>query len=31
MPVMNVTKDAENLTMTVVAEFEAEPPRVWQL
>lgn len=31
MPVMNVTKDAENLTMTVVAEFDAELPRVWQL
>jgi uncharacterized protein YndB with AHSA1/START domain len=28
---MNVTKDAENLTMTVVAEFDAELPRVWQL
>ena len=31
MPVMNVTKDAENLTMTVVAEFDAKLPRVWQL
>jgi uncharacterized protein YndB with AHSA1/START domain len=28
---MNVTKDAEHLTMTVVAEFDAEVPRVWQL
>jgi len=28
---MNVKKDAENLTMTVVAEFDAELPRVWQL
>jgi uncharacterized protein YndB with AHSA1/START domain len=31
MPVLNVTKDAENLTMTVVAEFDAALPRVWQL
>ena len=31
MPVMNVTKDAEHLTMTVVAEFDAELPRGWQL
>ena len=31
MPVTNVTKDAENLSMTVVAEFDAELPRVWQL
>jgi uncharacterized protein YndB with AHSA1/START domain len=28
---MNVTKDAENLTMTIVAEFDAALPRVWQL
>ena len=31
MPLMNVTKDAENLTMTVVAEFDAELAGVWQL
>jgi uncharacterized protein YndB with AHSA1/START domain len=31
VPVTNVIKDAENLTMTVVAEFDAELPRVWQL
>lgn len=28
---MSVTKDPANLTMTVVAEFDAELPRVWQL
>ena len=31
MPVSNVTTDAEALTMTVVAEFNAAMPRVWQL
>jgi uncharacterized protein YndB with AHSA1/START domain len=31
VPVVNVTKDAEHLTMTVVAEFDAALPRVWQL
>lgn len=31
MPVTNVHKDPENLTMTVTAEFEAPVTRVWQL
>jgi uncharacterized protein YndB with AHSA1/START domain len=31
MPVSNVTTDADALTMTVVAEFDAAMPRVWQL
>ena len=31
MPVTNVHKDPENLTMTVTAEFEAPVSRVWQL
>ena len=31
MPVSSVTTDAEALTMTVVAEFDAALPRVWQL
>ncbi len=31
MPVMNLTKDPVNLRMTLVAEFDAELPRVWQL
>ena len=30
MPVTSVTQDAEMLTMTVVAEFDAALPRVWQ-
>ena len=29
MPVTNVTKDPENLTMTVVADFAAPVQRVW--
>jgi uncharacterized protein YndB with AHSA1/START domain len=31
MPVTIVNKDPEKLTMTVVAEFDAAMPRVWQL
>ncbi|MFZ0013274.1 MAG: SRPBCC domain-containing protein [Acidimicrobiia bacterium] len=31
MTVTTVQKDAEALTMTLVAEFEASPERVWQL
>ncbi len=31
MPVTAVRRDAHNLTMTIVAEFEATPERVWQL
>jgi uncharacterized protein YndB with AHSA1/START domain len=31
MTVTAVRKDSENLTMTVDAEFEASPERVWQL
>ncbi len=31
MPVLSSQKDPENLTMTFVAEFDAEPERVWQL
>ena len=31
MPVSNVTTDPKALTMTVVAEFDAALPRVWQL
>jgi uncharacterized protein YndB with AHSA1/START domain len=31
VPVMSVTKDEQHLTMTVVAEFDAGSPRVWQL
>ena len=29
--VTNVQKDSENLTLTVTAEFDATPERVWQL
>jgi uncharacterized protein YndB with AHSA1/START domain len=29
MPITSVTKDAESLTMTVVAEFAATPRRLW--
>lgn len=31
MTVMAVQKDPQNLTMTLTAEFEAPPTRVWQL
>ena len=31
MPVTEVRKDAEKLTMTLTAEFQATPERVWQL
>lgn len=31
MPLTSVDKDAHNLTMTIVAEFDAPPERVWQL
>lgn len=31
MPVINVHKDPDTLTMTVTAEFEAPVSRVWQL
>lgn len=31
MPVTDVTKDAEALTMTIAAEFDAPVERVWQL
>jgi uncharacterized protein YndB with AHSA1/START domain len=31
MTVTTVRKDADNLTMTLDAEFEASPERVWQL
>jgi uncharacterized protein YndB with AHSA1/START domain len=29
MPITNVTKDVESLTMTVIAEFAATPRRLW--
>lgn len=31
MPVTTVDRDTNGLTMTIVAEFEAAPERVWQL
>jgi len=31
MTVISSTKDAASLTLTVVAEFDAEPARVWQV
>jgi uncharacterized protein YndB with AHSA1/START domain len=31
MTVISTTKDAATLTLTVVAEFEADPVRVWQV
>jgi uncharacterized protein YndB with AHSA1/START domain len=31
MTVVSVTKDPQALTMTITAEFEATPERVWQL
>jgi uncharacterized protein YndB with AHSA1/START domain len=31
MTVTNVHKDADALTMTITSEFEAPPPRVWEL
>jgi uncharacterized protein YndB with AHSA1/START domain len=31
MPVMSTTKDVDALTLTLVAEYEATPERVWQL
>lgn len=31
MPVVNVTKDPDALTLTLVAEYDVAPARVWQL
>jgi uncharacterized protein YndB with AHSA1/START domain len=31
MPVISSTKSPEDLTLTIVAEFAADPERVWQL
>jgi len=31
MAVINTHKDADNLTLTIVAEFEANPDRVWDV
>lgn len=31
MPVIDITKDPEALTLTVTAEFAADPERVWRL
>lgn len=31
MTVISSTKDVENLTLVIVAEFEASPDRVWEL
>jgi uncharacterized protein YndB with AHSA1/START domain len=31
MTVISSTKDSDSLTLTLVAEFDAEPERVWQL
>jgi uncharacterized protein YndB with AHSA1/START domain len=31
MTLISSTKDADSLTLTVVAEFDAEPDRVWQV
>ncbi len=31
MTVTNLTKDREALSMTLTAEFEASPERIWQL
>ena len=31
MTVISTTKDPENLTLTVVAEFDAKPERVWSV
>jgi uncharacterized protein YndB with AHSA1/START domain len=31
MTVISTEKDAENLTLTIVAEFEADPERVWDV
>lgn len=31
MTVINSTKDAENLTLTLVADFDADPDRVWEV
>lgn len=31
MPVVNVTKDESALTLTLVAEYDVSPGRVWQL
>jgi len=31
MPIVRIDKDPENCTMTVVAEYDAPPARVWQL
>ena len=31
MPVVSTTKDAEALTLTLVAEYDAAPEKVWQL
>jgi len=31
MPIVRIDKDPENCTMTVVAEYDAPPARVWEL
>jgi uncharacterized protein YndB with AHSA1/START domain len=31
MTVISTTKDTENLTLTLVAEFDADPDRVWEV
>ncbi|MHB8233678.1 MAG: SRPBCC family protein [Solirubrobacteraceae bacterium] len=31
MPVIDVNKDLDNLTMTITAEFDADAERVWEL
>jgi uncharacterized protein YndB with AHSA1/START domain len=31
MTVISTTKDAETLTLTIVADFDADPARVWQV
>jgi uncharacterized protein YndB with AHSA1/START domain len=31
MPVLSTTKDADALTLTLVAEYDAAPEKVWQL
>ena len=31
MSIISTERDAENLTLTVVAEFEADPERVWEV
>ena len=31
MPVTDVTRDLDNLTLTIVAEFAASPQRIWEV